>query len=88
LQNDKNVNNGAGFCMDNRPVANSNASEASNRGGKKISQPKTNHESVFGIIKSVLGFTSFHLRGLEGAKKEWNLMVLAHNCKRLSKLMA
>lgn len=45
-------------------------------------------EPVFGIIKSILGFTRFHLRGLENVKSEWTLTTLAYNCKRLSKMMA
>ena len=40
-------------------------------------------EPVFGIIKSVLGFTRFHLRGLENVKLEWMLVTLAYNAKRL-----
>ena len=54
----------------------------------KYKKRKQTVEPVFGIIKSVLGFTRFHLRGIENVKNEWMLMALAHNCKRLSKLMA
>ncbi len=43
-------------------------------------------EPVFGIIKSVLGFTHFHLRGLEKVQLEWNLVALAYNIKRLHNL--
>jgi hypothetical protein len=45
-------------------------------------------EPVFGIIKSILDFTRFHLRGLENVKSEWTLTTLTYNCKRLSKMMA
>jgi transposase len=45
-------------------------------------------EPVFGIIKSVLGFRHFSLRGMENVKTEWNLIALAYNCKRLAKLSA
>lgn len=45
-------------------------------------------EPVFGIIKSILGFTHFHQRGLESVKSEWTLATLAYNCKRLTRLMA
>lgn len=31
-------------------------------------------EPVFGIIKSVLGFRSFSLRGVERVRGEWNLV--------------
>jgi transposase len=54
----------------------------------KYRKRKQTVEPVFGIIKSVLGFTRFHLRGIENVKNEWNLIALAHNCKRLSKLVA
>ena len=43
-------------------------------------------EPVFGIIKAVLGFTSFSLRGLDKVAGEWDLVALAYNCKRLHKL--
>lgn len=49
---------------------------------------KSTVEPVFGIIKSVLGFISFHLRGLENVKTEWALVALAYNCKRLARLKA
>jgi hypothetical protein len=32
---------------------------------------------VFGIIKSVLGFRQFLLRGLDNVRGEWNLVTLA-----------
>jgi len=54
----------------------------------KYRKRKQTVEPVFGIIKSVLGFTRFHLRGIENVKNEWALIALAHNCKRLSKLAA
>jgi len=40
-------------------------------------------EPVFGIIKSVLGFRQFHLRGLKGATGEWTLVSIAWNLKRM-----
>jgi hypothetical protein len=40
-------------------------------------------EPVFGIIKSVLGFRQFLLRGLEKVSLEWELVCLAYNLKRL-----
>ena len=43
-------------------------------------------EPVFGVIKAVLGFTGFSLRGLDKVAGEWNLVALAYNCKRLHKL--
>jgi len=43
-------------------------------------------EPVFGIIKSVLGFTRFRLRGLAQVATEWTLIALAYNCRRLHRL--
>lgn len=40
-------------------------------------------EPVFGIIKSVLGFRQFLLRGIEGVRGEWSLVAMAWNMKRL-----
>jgi transposase len=40
-------------------------------------------EPVFGIIKSVLGFRQFHLRGLEAVRGEWSLVTMAWNLKRM-----
>lgn len=45
-------------------------------------------EPVFGIVKQVLGFRQFHLRGLTKVDGEWKLVMLAYNCKRLNNLMA
>lgn len=43
-------------------------------------------EPVFGIIKSALGFTRFHLRGIANVTSEWTLIALAYNCRRLHRL--
>ena len=43
-------------------------------------------EPVFGIIKSVLGFRQFRLRGREKVSLEWTLVCLAYNLKRLHRL--
>ena len=43
-------------------------------------------EPVFGVIKAVLGFAGFSLRGFEKVEGEWTLVALAYNCKRLHKL--
>ena len=40
-------------------------------------------EPVFGIIKSVMGFRQFSLRGLEKVKGEWRLVTMAWNIKRM-----
>jgi transposase len=43
-------------------------------------------EPVFGIIKSVMGFRQFSLRGLRKVSGEWNLVCLAWNVKRMAVL--
>jgi len=49
-------------------------------------QRKSTVEPVFGIIKSVLGFRQFHVRGLQAASGEWILVTMAWNLKRLFNL--
>lgn len=44
---------------------------------------KSTVEPVFGIIKEIMGFRQFSLRGLTAAAGEWNLVSLAYNLKRL-----
>lgn len=45
-------------------------------------------EPVFGIIKSVMGFRQFLLRGLEAARGEWSLVTMAWNIRRMAVLAA
>ena len=45
-------------------------------------------EPVFGIIKSVMGFVRFHLRGIQNVVAEWTLTPLAYNCRRIARLQA
>ncbi len=45
-------------------------------------------EPVFGIIKHVMGFRQFSLRGLEKVQGEWTLVSLAWNLKRMAKLQS
>jgi|SRR5216684_4458832 len=52
--------------------------------GKKLyALRKQTPEPVFGIIKSVLGFRQFLLRGLDNVRGEWSLVTLAWNMKRM-----
>ena len=52
--------------------------------GKKLyAQRKHTPEPVFGIIKSVLGFRQFLLRGLDKVRGEWSLVTMAWNLKRI-----
>ncbi len=47
---------------------------------------KSTVEPVIGIIKEVLGFRQFSLRGMFAAGGEWTLVCLAYNLKRLHTL--
>ena len=47
---------------------------------------KSTVEPVIGIIKEVLGFRQFSLRGMFAAAGEWTLVCLAYNLKRLHTL--
>jgi len=52
--------------------------------GKEIYKSrKQTVEPVFGIIKHVMGFRQFSLRGKEKVSTEWSLVCLAYNFKRL-----
>jgi hypothetical protein len=57
--------------------------------GKKLyGLRKHTPEPVFGIIKSVLGFRQFLLRGLDKVRGEWSLVTMAWNMKRMFALSA
>lgn len=57
--------------------------------GKKLyALRKQIPEPVFGIIKSVLGFRQFLLRGLDNVRGEWSLVTMAWNIKRMFVLAA
>ena len=47
---------------------------------------KQTPEPVFGIIKSVMGFRQFLLRGLDCVRGEWSLVTMAWNIKRMHAL--
>jgi len=52
--------------------------------GKKLyALRKHTPEPVFGIIKSVLGFRQFLLRGIDAVRGEWRLVTAAWNLKRM-----
>ena len=52
-------------------------------GKKRYALRKQTPEPVFGIIKSVLGFRQFLLRGLDKVRGEWKLVTMAWNMKRM-----
>ncbi|MEW5980631.1 MAG: IS1182 family transposase [Acidobacteriota bacterium] len=54
------------------------------REGRRLyGRRKCTIEPVFGIIKHVLGFRQFLLRGLKAVQGEWSLVCMAWNIKRL-----
>jgi len=55
-------------------------------GKARYKKRKETVEPVFGTVKSAMGFTRFHLRGLANVATEWLLVALAYNCRRLLNL--
>jgi len=52
-------------------------------GKNRYALRKQTPEPVFGIIKSVIGFRQFMLRGLDKVRGEWSLVTMAWNLKRM-----
>jgi transposase len=46
---------------------------------------RTTAEGVFARIKRHMGFTRFHCWGLHATGAEWQLLCLAHNCRKLTR---
>jgi len=61
---------------------------ATKAGRARYALRKQTVEPVFGIIKSVLGFRQFLMRGLDKVQIEWTLVCLAWNLKRMAVLRA
>ena len=56
--------------------------------GKRIyAKRKSTVETVFGIIKEIMGFRRFLLRGFKAVSGEWNLICIAYNLKRMHSLL-
>jgi hypothetical protein len=77
------------FAEDPTPPENPTPVEAmrhrlqTKEGKKRHGLRKQTPEPVFGIIKSVLGFRQFLLRGLEKVRGEWKIVTMAWNMKRM-----
>lgn len=56
-------------------------------GRSKYALRKSTVETVFGMIKSAMGFRHFHLQGHEKVEGEWTLVSIAYNLKRLFRLV-
>ena len=71
-------------CPENADAVTAMAHRLRTVEGKAIyAKRKSTVEAVFGIIKEVMGFRRFHLRGLDAAQGEWNLVCMAWNLKRM-----
>jgi hypothetical protein len=58
------------------------------KGRARYALRKQTVEPVFGIIKSVMRFRQFLLRGLEAVRGEWSLVTMAWNIKRMAVMAA
>lgn len=56
-------------------------------GRRRYLRRQASVEPVVGIIKKILGFEQFSMRGLQKVTLEWNLVCVAYNLKRLHKLL-
>jgi len=65
------------------PVMNMKQQLQGDQGKALYAKRKTTVEPVFGIIKHVMGFRQFLMRGREKVKGEWNLVCMAWNIRRL-----
>ncbi|MGZ8907632.1 MAG: transposase [Methylobacter sp.] len=68
------------------PVVKMAARLKTREGRRCYGQRKCTVEPVFGIIKQVMGFRQFLLRGLDAVTGEWKLVTLAFNLKRMHRL--
>jgi len=82
------------FKEDPKPPQNPNLVQAmkhrmQTKEGKILyAKRKSTVEPVFGIIKQVLGFRQFLLRGLDSVQGEWSLVCIGWNLKRMHALKA
>ena len=58
------------------------------QGRAQYGKRKCTVEPVFGIIKQIMGFRQFSLRGLQATSGEWKLVAMAYNLKRMHVLAA
>ena len=69
------------------PPVQAMAHRLTTKAGKALyGKRKSTVETVFGVIKHVLGFRQFQLRGLASVQSEWNLVCIGWNLKRMHAL--
>ena len=61
---------------------------ATEEGKELYAKRKSTIEPTFGIVKHVLGFRQFLLRGVEAVNGEWDLVCIGYNVKRMFELSA
>lgn len=71
----------------NDPVTNMKNYLLTKKGKEAYAKRKSTVEPVFGIIKNVMGFRQFSLRGHEAVAGEWTLVCIAWNIKRIFNLL-
>ena len=82
------------FSDDPAPPQNATAVQAmrhrlqTQQGKAVYGKRKATVETVFGIVKEVLGFRQFLLRGLHAVQGEWSLVCIGWNLKRMHALNA
>jgi len=82
------------FAADPEPPQNATAVQVmqhrlQTQEGKAVyAKRKATVETVFGIVKEVLGFRQFLLRGLNSVQGEWTLVCIGWNLKRMHALRA
>lgn len=74
------------LAEDATPVAQMAHTLKTQAGKQAYALRKQTVEPVFGIIKSVMRFRQFLLRGLDNVRNEWTLVCLAWNLKRMAVL--
>ena len=80
------LNKDDGIDQGDTPVDKKNQIFRSKKGKEIYKRRKQTVEPVFGIIKEVLGFRRFSLRGEFETDCEWSLVCLGYNLKRFFKL--
>ena len=82
------------FSEDPEPLQNATPVQAMRhclrtQAGKAVyAKRKATVETVIGIVKEVLGFRQFLLRGLNSVQGEWSLVCIGWNLKRMHALSA
>jgi hypothetical protein len=72
------------YALDNAtPIEEVNYRMNTKEGKEFYAKRKSTIEPIFGIIKNVMGFVKFSLRGIESVTGEWNIVSLAYNLKRV-----